>query len=142
MLIHASCISIADKGVLIAGPPGAGKSDLALRLIEAGAELVSDDQTLLQIENDNLIASAPPSIVGLMEIRHVGLLKLPNARKAPVVLYVDLSIPNDVLERMPAPQTLNLLDRSVPRLRLPAFEASTPAKIRAILLYPSVTDRA
>ncbi len=140
MLIHASCVVLANKAVLIAGPAGAGKSDLALRLIDDGAELVADDQTALRIENNLLMASAPPAIAGLFEVRHVGLMKLPHRASAPVVLYIELVLPAEKLERLPEPDSIFLLDRAVPRLRLPSFAASTPAKIRAALQYPFVTD--
>lgn len=142
MLIHASCVAIAGKGVLLAGAAGAGKSDLALRLIDEGAELVADDQTELRIEKDALIASAPPTIAGLIEIRHSGLIRMPFTAKAPVALYVDLSPLDEKLERMPETDTVDLLDHPVKRLRLSAFAASTTAKIRATLLYPLVSGRA
>lgn len=142
MLIHASCVAISGKGVLIAGPPGAGKSDLALRLIDEGAQLVADDQTELSLEDGMLYAAAPATIAGLMEIRHVGLMRLPQAGKTPVALYIDLSTPEEKLERMPEEEAVHLLDCPVKRLRLPAFAASTPAKIRAALLYASVSGRA
>lgn len=140
MLLHASCIAIDDKAVLIAGPSGAGKSDLSLRLIDQGAQLIADDQTELRGEGSALIATAPASITGLMEVRHIGLMRLPCLRQAPVVLYVDLVASDEKLERLPEEETILLLDHTVRRLRLPAFAASTPAKIRAFLHYPLATD--
>jgi len=136
MLIHASCVAIEGQGVLLAGPAGCGKSDLALRLIDNGAQLVADDQTQLRLENDQLIASAPASIAGLLEIRHIGLVKMPHTAKAEIVLYIDLTTTREAPERLPVTETINLLDRPVRRLRLPSFATSTPAKIRATLLYP------
>ncbi|MFA4994760.1 MAG: HPr kinase/phosphatase C-terminal domain-containing protein [Bdellovibrionales bacterium] len=133
MLVHASSVVIGNKAVLLAGPPGSGKSDLALRLIDEGAKLLSDDQTLLQLENGVLMASPPASIEGLIEIRHVGIAVMPFAASAPVVLYVELTDINAVLERLPEPDPIFFLDRPVERLRLPSFAASTPAKIRAVL---------
>ena len=138
MLLHASCVAIGGKAVLLAGAPGAGKSDLALRLIDGGAQLVADDQTLLQREGNALIAAPPASIEGLLEVRHVGLVKMPFLASAPVVLYVELVTSDAVLERLPEGDPVFLLDRPVQRLRLPAFIASTPAKIRAALAYPIV----
>ncbi len=140
MLLHASCVAIAHKAVLIAGSAGAGKSDLALRLIDAGAQLVSDDQTQLHVEKDQLIASPPPAITGLFEVRHVGLMKLPFIQQAVVALYIELTASSQELERLPDNDKILLLDHAVPRLRLPSFAASTPAKIRAFLSYPLVTD--
>lgn len=131
--VHASCVTINNKGVLIAGPPGSGKSDLALRLIDEGAVLIADDQTELRTEGDTLIASAPATIAGLIEVRHVGLIKLPHATTAPVVLYIELTDLDQKLDRLPEEGHILLLDHPVRRLRLPGFAASTPAKIRVML---------
>jgi serine kinase of HPr protein (carbohydrate metabolism regulator) len=136
MLLNATCIVLDKKGVLIAGPAGAGKSDLALRLIDAGAKLVADDQTELAIVKDDLVATPPASIKGLFEIRHVGLVRMPHAASAVVALYVELALLHEKLERLPEDANMFLLDRPVRRLRLPSFAASTPAKIRAALNYP------
>lgn len=135
MLLHASCVVLGDKAVLISGPPGAGKSDLALRMIDKGAKLVSDDQTELLCENDVLMASPPDSIKGMIEIRHVGLVTMPFVPSARVVLYVELLAGDETLERLPELDLVFFLDHPVQRLRLPAFAASTPAKIRAALTY-------
>jgi HPr kinase/phosphorylase len=135
MLIHASCVAIDASAILLAGP--AGKSDLALRLVHEGAELIADDQTLLGRDGERLVASAPASIAGLIEVRHVGLLRLPHAASAPVALYVELAPMEEILERLPEPDFITLAETRIRRLRLPAFAASTPAKIKAALLYPA-----
>ena len=140
MLLNATCISIDDKGVLVTGPAGAGKSDLALRLIDTGARLVADDQTELHIENNELIAGAPKSIKGLFEVRHVGLLRLPSVASVRVALYIELALLHEKLERLPETDTITLLDRPLQRFKLPSFAASTPAKIRAILSYPFASE--
>ena len=70
--LHASTVSIKGRAVLIEGPSGSGKSDLALRLIDRGATLVSDDYTIVRRIDGNLIASAPPNIAGLCEVRGCG----------------------------------------------------------------------
>jgi HPr kinase/phosphorylase len=134
MLIHASCVAINNKAVLIVGPPGSGKSDLALRLVDDGAQLIADDQVELQLDdNGHLQASAPISILGLIEVRHIGLLKMPYAGRTPVAQYVELSLPEEKLERLPEAQTILVLGQSVRCFKLPSFAASTPAKIRAAL---------
>ena len=138
MLIHASCVAIDDVAVLLAGAAGAGKSDLALRLIDAGAALVADDQTLIARDGDALLASAPPSIAGLIEVRHVGLLRVPFVASAKVGLYLDLAPPDEMIERLPDEDFIALENMRVRRLRLPAFAASTPAKICAVLKYAAV----
>ncbi len=140
MLLHASCIAINNKAILLAGAPGLGKSDLALRLIDEGAQLVSDDQTEVRVESGVLLASPPPTIEGLFEVRHVGLLKMPFIGNVPVALYVDLVPLEERPERLPEAAKFFLLDHPVKRLRLPSFAASTPTKIRAALNHPLVTD--
>ena len=121
--------------MLLAGAPGVGKSDVALRLIDGGAQLVADDQTELNVVNGQLMASPPSAIARLIEVRHVGLLRLPFCPFAPVALYVELVPDTASLERLPETEQFLLLDQSVRQLRLSSFEASTPAKIRAALLY-------
>jgi len=138
MLLHASCVALDDKGLLLTGAPGAGKSDLALRLIDSGAQLVSDDQTFLTYENGVLCASPPATIEGMMEIRHIGLVKMPFVSNIPIAIIVELAGFGEELERLPEPDFVFLLDQRVQRLRLPAFAASTPAKIRAALAYATV----
>jgi serine kinase of HPr protein (carbohydrate metabolism regulator) len=58
--VHATCVAIDGRGILIRGRSGAGKSDLALRLIDRGARLVSDDYTILAASGGRLRAAAPP----------------------------------------------------------------------------------
>jgi serine kinase of HPr protein (carbohydrate metabolism regulator) len=111
-----------------------------LRLIDGGAQLIADDQTTLRSENGVVIASAPPSIAGLMEVRHVGLLRMPHTASAAIVLHIALVSLGENLERYPEPSTIDLLGCPIRNLDLLAFAASTPAKIRAVLKYPSATD--
>lgn len=129
-MVHGACVMIAGVGVLLRGPSGRGKSDLALRLIDGGAVLVADDQVILARDGDSLIASAPAVLHGLLEVRGVGLLPTPAAASAPVALVVDLVQGGDPVERMPEPETEIMLDIAVPRLALAPFEASAPAKLR------------
>jgi len=128
-LVHATSVEIDGHAVLIRGPSGGGKSDLALRLIDGGATLVADDQTALSAEGGRLFASVPETIAGLIEVRGVGLLRVPHRARAPLALVVDLVPPKDV-ERLPEPYSAAFLGILVPCLRLAAFEASTPAKVR------------
>jgi serine kinase of HPr protein (carbohydrate metabolism regulator) len=139
LIVHATCVALplggAWHGVLLRGPSGAGKSDLAIRLVEGGARLVSDDRTELSVEAGLLVARPPSVLAGLIEARGVGVLRLPPENllgSAPVVLAVDLVDPGDV-DRMPEPVAETLLDVSVRLVRLVAFDASTPAKIRLAL---------
>jgi serine kinase of HPr protein (carbohydrate metabolism regulator) len=137
--IHASCVRLEDAavpfgapraaGVLLLGRSGSGKSDLALRLIQAGARLVSDDRTELFVENKHLFARAPAGIKGLLEVRGAGIVALPAAAKARVALAVTLERPKS---RLPEPEFCTPapgLPVRIHLIRLAAFEASTPAKI-------------
>jgi serine kinase of HPr protein (carbohydrate metabolism regulator) len=128
--VHASCVAIGGRGVLIAGASGRGKSDLALRLIDRGARLVSDDYTILRAENERLIASAPPSIAGKIEVRGVGIVEMEALAEAPVCLFIDLDTPP---ERLPEPQTVTLLQKCVPALGLEALEGSGAIKVETAL---------
>ncbi len=139
-LIHASCVVIAGRAVLLAGPSGSGKSDVTLRLIDGGAQLVADDQTELRVVDGQLLAISPASIAGLLEIRHVGVLRVPHCPSAPVALYVEFVQEDIKLERLPEPEHIILLDHKVRQIRLYAHAASTPAKIRAALLYRPLSE--
>jgi HPr kinase/phosphorylase len=131
LLQHATAVAIDGEAVLLRGPSGSGKSDLALRLIDRGAQLVADDQTLLRREGDRVLASAPPAIAGVIEIRGVGLLRVPAAVAAPLVLIADLMASSDI-ERMPEWRSETVLGVAVPLVAVAPFEASAPAKLRLL----------
>ena len=130
--VHGTTVALEGEGVLLRGPSGSGKSDLALRLIDAGARLVADDQTELTRAADGLVARSPAAIAGRIEVRGVGILRVPTVASAPLRLVVDLIAPERV-ERLPEPQFCEYLQCSLPLLALAPFEASTPAKIRLAL---------
>ncbi|HAR51983.1 HPr kinase/phosphatase C-terminal domain-containing protein [Roseovarius nubinhibens] len=110
--IHASCVALGGRALLIRGASGAGKSALALELISRGAALVSDDQTILRREGDQVIASAPPSIKGRIEARGVGLLHAPEAGPSEVAALVDLS--QVECERLPPARETDILGVTLP----------------------------
>ena len=132
-IIHATTVVINYIGVLLRGRPGSGKSDLALRLIEGGARLVADDQTILEYSNGRLEARAPDNLQNKIEVRNLGVITLPDDSMARVVvlgLVVDLVASRDQLDRMPVPETMELGGVTVRRLQLWPFEASAAAKVR------------
>lgn len=129
--VHASTVSINGHAVLISGRPGSGKSDLALRLIDRGAVLVSDDYTIVARSEGKLLASPPETIRGRIEVRGIGLVKMPHESAVPVALVIDIDEP---VPRMPEPDTTRLLaDIEVPTYALSAYEASAPIKVELLL---------
>jgi serine kinase of HPr protein (carbohydrate metabolism regulator) len=129
--VHASAVSIDGSAVLIAGRSGKGKSDLALRLIDRGARLISDDYTIVRRLGGRLVATAPANIAGRIEVRGVGLLDFPHDEDVPVGLVVDLD--RDA-ERLPeGNETLMLTGIAVPVVGLAALEPSAPIKVEAAL---------
>lgn len=128
-LVHATTVEIAGRGVLIRGPSGSGKSDLALRLIDAGARLVADDQTEVERRGDRLVAMAPAAIAGRIEVRGLGIVPLQAVAQTTLALVVDL-VPAAKVERMPEARAVEILGISLPVLQLDPFEASAPAKLR------------
>ncbi len=131
--LHASCVAIGDQAVLIEGRSGTGKSDLALRLIDRGAVLVSDDYTVLTRRDGALTASPPATIAGKMEVRGLGLIEVGYAQDVPVALVVVAD--NDPV-RMPEAEALRAIAGiMLPELRLSLLEPSAPIKVeRALLL--------
>src|SRR5258708_6436217 len=128
LFVHATAVAVGGRAVLIMGASGSGKSDLALRLIDRGATLIADDQTRLQRREDALIASAPPEIKGLLEIRGLGIVSVATAEEAPVALAVELVAAAE-LDRMPEPDSAEFLGIRVRRIKLAPFEASAVAKL-------------
>jgi serine kinase of HPr protein (carbohydrate metabolism regulator) len=128
--IHAGCVAIGGRGVLIAGASGRGKSDLALRLIDRGARLVSDDYTLIEARGGRLFASPPPTIIGRIEVRGIGIVEMEALGEAPVCLAVDL---DSEPERFPEPTVASFLGLNVPSIALAALEASAPIKLEQAL---------
>ncbi len=105
--------------MLLLGPSGAGKSDLALRLIGRGFVLVADDR----VDLEGVTASPPAPLAGLMEVRGVGIVRMPHEAPVPVVLALDLAL---APERMPAPRVHP--GTGVTLLALDPFAASAPDK--------------
>jgi serine kinase of HPr protein (carbohydrate metabolism regulator) len=129
LLVHATAIAIDGVAVLLRGPPGAGKSDLALRLIEGGARLLADDQALLRRAGNHVLVHAPIAIAGLIEVRGIGIVRVDSLDEAPLALLVDL-VPSAAVERLPENRFEMVLGLVIPLVALAPFEASAAAKLR------------
>jgi HPr kinase/phosphorylase len=107
MTVHATCVCVDGKGLLILGPSGAGKSSLALQMMGLGARLVADDRVDLVRCDDRVIARCPQPLAGLIEARGLGILRAEPLPEAKVALIADLSRPPPV--RLPPPEKFLLL---------------------------------
>ncbi|HEX9965196.1 MAG TPA: aldolase [Allosphingosinicella sp.] len=130
-LVHASCVAIGGRAVLLGGRSGSGKSDLALRLVDRGAALVSDDYTELRRWGGRLLARAPAAIAGRIEVRGVGIVDLEPVSDVPVCLYADLDARP---ERLPEAGMIRLAGEDIPRVALAALEPSAPLKLEYALV--------
>lgn len=130
--IHATCIKLNKRGILILGQSGKGKSDLALRLImRFGAKLVADDRVDIFLDKGWITASAPDMLKGLLEVRGVGILKFPPTKKTKIDLVVNLDAAK--VERLPEIRFYELLGKDIPLFDLNPFETSAPEKVVAML---------
>lgn len=129
--LHASCVAVGGRAVLISGPSGSGKSDLALRLLDRDFILVSDDRTIVRKEGSMLVASAPATIKGKLEVRGVGIVDVPTASDVPVALVVELTsdiqrLPDDDRERI-------IMGTGIPLINIDSATASAPSKVALAL---------
>ena len=126
-MVHASTVACEGRAVLITGPSGSGKSDLALRLLDRGFTLVSDDQTIVKRIGDRLIASAPPSIAGKLEIRGIGIIDMEAVSEVPVALIVELT--SEVARLPDSHRERRILGVAVPLISVDAIAASAASKV-------------
>jgi serine kinase of HPr protein (carbohydrate metabolism regulator) len=136
--LRGTCIAVEGSGVLLRGPSGSGKSDLALRLIAAGGCLVADDYTDVTASGGRLIATAPPELYGLLEVRGIGIVRLQTVSSVPLIACVDL-VPIESVERMPPKEDIQVLGVAVPRYRVAAAEPSSVAKVALVVRIASGT---
>ncbi|HUQ35247.1 MAG TPA: HPr kinase/phosphatase C-terminal domain-containing protein [Aestuariivirga sp.] len=151
IFLHGTCVSVGGEGVLILGEPGSGKSGLALRLIdEPGygissvllrSELVADDQVIVTRDQDRLVASAPASLRGKLEIRGLGIVTLATQPSVPLTLVVKLQ-EHSAIERLPDRATFDILGLALPRVEIDAKMAAAPARLRAALGWLKQTGEA
>jgi HPr kinase/phosphorylase len=136
ILVHATAVAIGGRAVLLRGPSGSGKSDLALRLIDAGARLVADDQTRVERDGDILLVRAPEPIAGLIEVRGLGIVRVESLPVARLALIADLVAVQHV-ERLPEPSSETIFRLAIPRVAIAPFEVSAPIKLRLALAAAS-----
>ena len=129
MLLHATCVSFDKKGVLLQGPSGIGKSDLALRLIEIGGILVADDQVDLSVRAGKLIANSPKSLLCKLEVRGLGIIEFPTIQNIPLSIVVDL-VQKERIPRFPELEYLEILNVCIRGLFFSPFEPSCAIKIK------------
>ena len=135
-LVHATTVSIDGQGVLISGPSGSGKSDLALRLIDRGATLVADDQTLVRAQAGAILASSPATIAGKLEVRGLGILSFEHETETPLSLSVSLA---ETVERMPEPRMRQIAGLVLPDMVLDPRPASAPIKVELMVRRKELT---
>ncbi len=136
---------MGDRGVIIRGASGSGKSDLALRclglpvsaLVPVPLQLIADDWVELRRQGAAIALTCPPAIEGKLEIRGLGLVSVQPAKTAQLMLVVDLVSQSQPIERLPEIETAELLGTPIPRLALHPFEASAPLKIALALRGPA-----
>ena len=117
--IHATSIKLGDTGCLIRGPSGSGKSLLALELLNRAGEnaaLIADDQTILTVENDKLIATCPPTLKGKIELFGRGIIEWPTINQHPIDLVIDLV---SEIERMPPKSAFTCIINNLSLIRIP-----------------------
>lgn len=129
--LHATTVALDGRAVMLAGPSGSGKSDLALRLLDRGFVLVSDDRTIVGKDGDRLIASAPDTIKGKLEIRGIGIVEMKVLDRAPVALMVELT--SDLIRLPDDSRTREVLGIAVPLINVDAMTASAPSKVALAL---------
>lgn len=137
LTLHASCVALEGRGVLISGPSGSGKSALALELMARGALLVADDRTEIRRQGDLLHARAPAAIAGLIEARGLGLLRAEIVTEVQLHVIVDLSVLETA--RLPRHVRDQLLGIDLPRLSrvdAPYFPAALIQYVKGGALDP------
>ena len=132
VLIHASAVRFLEKGILLLGPSGSGKSDLALRMIDAGAVLIADDQVSLRRVGVRLLAEAPARLAGLIELRGQGIMRLAH-HPAHLDLAVQLQPFGQESDRLPGTETASWLGVALPKITLDARTPSAVARLKTCL---------
>ena len=131
--VHATCLAIDGRGVLLRGASGSGKSDLALRAIDGepggSVRLVADDRVHLVATRSGITASPMPGFEGLLEVRGLGIARVPWMSDVPICLILDL-VERTAVPRLPAPAFETVLGAKLPLIPFDPFAASAPAKLK------------
>ncbi|QJB68430.1 HPr kinase/phosphorylase [Parasphingorhabdus halotolerans] len=131
--VHATSVAIHGHGIMIRGKSGSGKSDLALRLIDRGAVLISDDYCVLTPGEDKINISPPPTIAGKIEVASIGIIKLDYVSDVPLRIIVQLK---KSAERFPMDSpTSDLLGYTLPTIVINPMEPSAPIKVEMAIRY-------
>ena len=144
--VHGTTVVLSvdgcDRAVMLTGAPGSGKSDLALRMIDRGAQLLADDRTQIYCVGDGatpvLMARPPAALAGRLEVRGIGLVTLPWVGEAPLALMAELVTANAVV-RLPERRTTMLLGVAVPLVAVAPFEISAVLKLGLALQRHGLT---
>lgn len=118
LTLHASCVEMSGRAVMIMGASGSGKSGLALELMAYGCTLVADDRTILSRRGDVLCCSAPPALIGKIEARFVGILNADTTASATLVLVINLD--HEEVIRLPPQRCVSYLGVEVPLINRPS----------------------
>ena len=128
---HSTSVVIEDSGLMIIGESGSGKSDLALRLIDSGATLISDDISICRKRLEGVFLYSPSKTKGLLEVREIGIITVPFIENVKLHLVVEL-IDKDG-ERMPQKYETTILGNKIPKIKLFGKNSSSVAKIKVKL---------
>lgn len=132
--IDGVAVAIDEQAVLLRGPSGSGRSDLALRLIDEGARLISDEQVELLRHDGHVFVSAPSIIPsnlrGRIEARGLGLVPVPHVTDAKRLAWVIDMAAADSIDRLPAALEAHYLGVAIPLLKLDPLALSATAKLR------------
>ena len=126
--INATSVVIEDSGVLIVGNSGLGKSDLALRLIDSGATLISDDITICKKVDDSIFLFSPLQTRGLLEVREVGIMTVPYVDNIKLLLIVELV--DHEIERLPSKKIGKFMNLNISKIKIYGKNSSSVAKIK------------
>jgi serine kinase of HPr protein (carbohydrate metabolism regulator) len=137
--LHATLVDWLGRGILLRGGSGTGKSDLALRLVDAGAQLVADDRVQLHLnEHGVVMGRAPAALAGLIEVRGIGIFRTQALAEAKLSLVVEL-VPAGQVERLPEPRTETLLGVAIPLVALAPFHPSAAAALKLVVTATAVS---